>query len=526
MMNNEKNKTAGPRRSDARGPMNGRRSGDYVRKNDSDSGRRNAPAGKQMPHGAGKGLKPAWNGRGTGRPNGTAPAKKAAKPPVEGMPARRLALKVIRQVTEQGAYASLALDGVLEGCGLSAVDRHLVTRLVYDTLDHMIYLDWVLGQVMAREDTDIKLRNILRLGACQILLEDRIPESAATNTSVQLCEELGMEGLKGVCNGILRNLVRKKEEIVFPDAGEEPVRAASIRYSMPEWLWVRLVDAYGADEAGRIASFRLEDACWTIRPNLTRISDQGMEEMLEKKIWTSEKTDIPHAWRIRGAMDIARDADFSEGNFSIMSESSMMACMAMNPGRGKQILDCCAAPGGKTCYMAELMSGTGRVQAWDVHEHRVKLIEAQAKRLGLENIRPMTRDALRVREDMRCTMDGVLLDAPCSGLGVLAEKPDIKLRVTEKSIQELTDIQCRLLDTVCEYVKVGGILVYSTCSILPEENEEQILSFLSRHPEFEACPMPETIPERFRQHQRKGLQLLEHRDGVEGFYICRLRRKG
>lgn len=484
-----------------------------------DRNHRESSAGKHT--GKPAGYRPAGS---TGKPYGK-PAERKDKETAEGMPSRRLALKVIRQVTEQGAYASLALDAALNGCGLIAADRRLVSRLVYDTLDHLIRLDWALSQVMAREDTDIKLRNILRLGACQILLEDRIPESAATNTSVQLCCELGMEGLKGVCNGILRNLVRKKEELAYPDPETEPDKAASIRYSVPEWLWKKLRKSYSAEEAAQIVSFRTPDAGWTLRPNLTKTDDQGFAELLEKKVWEKEKLDIPHAWRIRGAMDIARDADFLDGNFSIMSGSSMMVCMALEAKRGKQILDCCAAPGGKTSYIAELMGGTGRVQAWDIHEHRVALIEAQARRLGLENIRPMVRDALKPREELRQTMDGVLLDAPCSGLGVLAEKPDIKLRVTEESVAELTALQGKLLDTVCEYVKPGGTLVYSTCSILPEEDEEQIEAFLERHPEFEACELPETIPERFRQYRRIGLQLLTYRDGVEGFYLCRMKRK-
>ena len=490
------------------------------------------PAGSGKPYG-GKpgGGRPAYgthsmHGKDTRRES--APMKRQAKPQKtsdEGMPARRLALRVIRQVTEQGAYASLSLNAALENCGLIAADRRLVSRLVYDTLDHLIWLDWVLGQVMAREDTDIKLRNILRLGACQILLEDRIPESAATNTSVQLCTEAGMEGLKGVCNGILRNLIRKKDELVFPDPETEPDKAASVRYSIPEWLWIRLRESYGEEEAEKIATFRMPDEGWTVRPNLTKTDDAGFGHMLEKKVWEKEKTDIPHAWKVRGAVDIARDADFTGGMFSIMSGSSMMACLAMDTGRGKQVLDCCAAPGGKACFLAELMDGTGRVQAWDIHEHRVALIEAQMKRLGLENIRPMVRDAGKKREDLYRTMDAVLLDAPCSGLGVLAEKPDIKLRVSEDSVRELTGIQKKLLDTVCEYVKPGGTLVYSTCSVLPEEDENQVTDFLERHPEFEACELPETIPERFRKYRKAGLQLLEHRDGVEGFYLCRMRRK-
>ena len=443
---------------------------------------------------------------------------------MEGIAARRTALKVIRQVTEEGAYAALALDAALKNCGLSGADRRLVSRLTYDTLDHLIQLDWALSQVMAKPDTDIKLKNILRLGACQILLEDRIPESAATNICVQLCTELGMPGLKGVCNGILRNLVRKKDELVLPDAGKEPVKAAALKYSVPEWIYTKLYEDYG-EETDRILAFRNHDEGWMLRPNLLKIDDAGFEQLLAKKVWKKEKTDLPHAWRITGAMDIARDADYLSGSYSIQSGGSMLACLAMNVRRGQQILDCCAAPGGKTCYMAELMGGTGRIQAWDIHDHRVKLIEAQAQRLGLENIRPMVRDAAKKREDLYRTMDAVLLDAPCSGLGFMAQKPDIKLRVTEESVRELMELQAGLLDTVCEYVKPGGTLVYSTCSILKDENERQAAAFLKRHPEFEEAELPESIPEKYRRMQKTGLQLLEHRDGMEGFYLIRMRRK-
>ena len=443
--------------------------------------------------------------------------------PMEGLAARRTALKVIRQVTEGGAYASLALDAALKNSGLNSADRRLVSRLVYDTLDRMIWLDYVLAQVMARPDTDIKLRNILRLGACQILLEDRIPESAATNLCVQLCAENGMPGLKGVCNGILRNLIRKKDEFEFPDPETDPEKAASIRHSVPGWIWRRLREDYG-DEAEEILRFRNKDEGWLLRPNLTRIDDAGFETLLDKKVWQKERSELPHAWKITGAMDISRDADYLQGHFSIQSGGSMLACLAMDVKRGQQILDCCSAPGGKACYMAEMMNGTGRIQAWDIHERRTALIQAQARRLGLENIRPMVRDATRLRDELTGTMDGVLLDAPCSGRGFMAQKPDLKLRVTEESLKELTELQVKLLDTVSAYVKPGGTLVYSTCSILKDENERQAEAFLQRHPEFEETELPETIPERYRRERKRGLQLLEYRDGMEGFYLIKLKR--
>ena len=478
--------------------------------------------------GAGKGLLQS--------PSATAPSKREPKryaaatvpskrePVSDGMPARRVALRVLREVTENGAYAALSLDRVLKQMTLSEQDTRLVARLVYDTLDHICYIDHALKQVMAREDTDIRLRNILRLGACQLLLEDRIPESAATNTAVQLCTDIGIEGLKGVCNGILRNLIRKKDELNWPDPEREPDEAMHIRCSLPIWLIKRLKQDYGG-EAERVMSYRRRTPAVTLRPNLTRLDDDGFEKLLEGKGWEKSRSDVPHAWLVSGAANPAQDPDFGRGLYSIESEGSMLACFALEAKRGQHILDACAAPGGKTCLTAEIMNGSGRVQAWDVHEHRVKLIAAQAARLGLENIRPMVRDATKYREDMQETMDAVLIDAPCSGLGVMAEKPDIRLRVTEEGTDELVLLQKRLLDTVCNYVRPGGLLVYSTCSVLKDENEKQIVRFLDNHPEFELCALPDTVPERLRRYENTGLQILPHRDGMEGFFICRMRRK-
>lgn len=457
--------------------------------------------------------------------SGNQPSKRKPKPPVEGLAARRAALGVVREVTENQAYASLSLNERLVKSGLNPADRRLAARLAYDTIEHLLTIDHALAQVMAKPDTDIKLRNILRLGACQILLEDRIPESAATNTCVELCRELGMEGLSGVCNGILRNLIRKKGELSWPDAEREPIRALSIRHSVPEWLAERLIADWGQEQAIALMSQSGRDACMTVRPNLTELDDAAFEKLLDKKVWEHEKGETPHSWHIRGMADIGQDADFLAGHFSIQSESSMLACMAVNPKRGSQLLDACAAPGGKACLLAEMMGGTGRVQAWELHEHRTALIAAQARRLHLENIRPMTRDASRHREDMDMTMDAVLLDAPCSGLGVMSDKPDVKYRATPESVAELTQLQARLLDAVAPYVKEGGTLVYSTCSVLKCENVQQVEAFLARHPEFEIDKLPDSIPEVFRRQADVGLQLLPGRDPVGGFYICRMRRK-
>ena len=479
------------------------------------------------------GDKPRFGGdRGTNRGNfsgnrGNArPVQgKTVKPyQQEGLPARRLALEVIREVTEKGKFIHLVMDEKLRNCTLPLIDRRLAARLAYDTIENQMYLDHALNQIMAKPDCDIKLKNVLRLGACQIMLEDRIPESAACNTAVALCKELEMEGLAGVCNGVLRNLVRQKAELQWPDPAENPVKALSIRHSVPEWLVEKLLADWG-DEAIELMSVHSHDSYITVRPNLTKLDDAAFEAFLNEKVWEHEPGKVAHSWRIRNMAEIAHDAGFVGGKFSIQSESSMMAAMAVEPKRGMQILDCCAAPGGKSCLMAEMMGGSGRVQAWELHEHRTDLIAAQVKRLGLENVRPMTRDASVRRPDLEGTMDAVLLDAPCSGLGVMADKPDVKYRVTPESVAEIVATQRQLLDAVAPYVKRGGTLVYSTCSVLKDENVRQVEDFLSRHPEFELVKLPESIPAEFRQHEDVGLQLLPSRDGVEGFYICRMRHK-
>lgn len=446
-----------------------------------------------------------------------------------GLPARRIALRILRQVTEEGAWASLSLDAALADSGLSAVDRRLVSRLVYDTLDRMTYLDWALAQVMAKPDTDIRLRNILRLGACQILLEDRIPESAATNTSVQLCSEAGIEGLKGVCNGILRNLIRRKELLLL-DRNDHSDSNLLLLSGLPSWLYDRLKKEYGKEAILSLASGHRQEEGWMIRPNLLNMTDSDLEERLKHKVWHWEKGKLPHTYHITGAMNIGQDADFLSGHFSIQTVGSIMTCLTMGPRRGETILDCCAAPGGKSCLMAEMMGGTGRVQAWDLHEHRTSLIAAQVRRLGLENVRPMTRDATKPRPDLTAGMDGVLIDAPCTGTGMIMEKPDLKGRLTENGLSDLCTLQQELLETVSGYVRPGGRLVYSTCSALKEENSRQVASFLKRHPEFEPAPLPESIPEFYRKAAMQdgedlGLQLLPWTTHTEGFYLCRLNRK-
>jgi len=431
------------------------------------------------------------------------------KPPRFKKNPRQVALNILVEMEKMQSYAGLSLDKHLNQSGLMGPDRRLAAALVLDVTENRIKLDYAIDQFLAKEQKDATVRNILRLGACQILFYDRVPDSAAVNECVNLVKMAGIVPLSGFVNGILRTLSREKDKIAWPKP-EEGARYLSIEYSMPLWLVEQLIADYGFEEAKAILAYRPEKHPITLRPNLTRLNDADFEKLLGKKVWQWEKGQTEHAYKVSGAIDISGDRDFTQGMYSIQGESSMRCAQLLGVKAGMQVLDCCAAPGGKASYLAEVMGGTGRVHAWDVHDHRVDLIRAQARRLGLENLRPAVRDATRLKEDLVERMDAVLLDAPCTGLGVMLEKPDVKYRHQPQDLESLAAIQKNLLDTCCQYVKKGGVMVYSTCSILKKENAEQAAAFLERHPEFE----------KVEEHQ-----LLSHRDGLDGFYMIKMIRR-
>ena len=442
-----------------------------------------------------------------------------------GLNARRLALDVLTDVREKGAYASLALGERLRAAHLSPEDRRLATGLVYGTLENQLQIDYALDRLMDHPTREPVQRDILRMGAYQILFLDRVPDSAAVDEAVKLTRAMGMEAACGFINAVLRNLSRGKDEIAWPDREADPVAYLSVMGSMPRWLVEKLVAAYGPEEAGRVILYREEEHPVCVRPNFTRLSDAEFEALLQEKGWRAERGLAPHAWLIYGAGDLASDADYRAGRFSIQGQSSMLAAEALEVRPGMKVLDACAAPGGKSAYLCEQMQLTGRVYAWELHEKRAQLLEGVRRRLGLDNLRISVRDALDFRPDLEGALDGVLLDAPCAGLGVLSQKPDIKLRLKEEDIPAIVDTQGRLIDTVCRYVRPGGALVYSTCSLLPEENADRVRAFLQAHPNFTLEPLPTSFPEELRARQTPcGLQLLGCRDGVEGFFIARMRR--
>lgn len=442
-----------------------------------------------------------------------------------------LALNTLQDVTRSDAYASIALGNRLRESKLDQRDKDLVTELVYGTLERLLSIDYMLDARMERPNADSLVRDILRVGAYQILYLTRIPGSAAVDESVKLAKAMQREPFAGFINAVLRTLLRDKEAgtLGWPDPEGDPVRYLSVMHSMPEWIVARLIDAYGMDEAERIAGYRPdEERTMTVRRTKEMVTPAAFEAMMTQKGWTWKPARLEGCYYVSGIGDVGIDKAYLEGLYSIQGEGSVLAAMAVSPRRAGNILDACAAPGGKTACIAALMEGTGRVHAWDIHEHRVEMIRSMVKRLRLYSVRPAVRDAAVLREELLLSMDAVLVDAPCTGFGVMLSKPDVKSRQSEESLAALVEVQKALLDTCCQYVKPGGTLVYSTCTILPEENSGQVERFLERHPEFtpDGDGLREALPE-FIRDRVEGcmLQLQAHRDHVEGFFIARMRRR-
>ena len=484
--------------------------------------RENRPAFGEKRGFAPRGDKPSFGEKRSFAPRTT--ERRAPRP--ANLAPRRVALETLLDVSRSDAYASLALDKRLAQANLPRRDRAFVTQLVYGTLENRMTLDWRIDQFLeGKKEIEQTVREILRMGAYQLFYLDRVPDMAAVDESVSLTRAMGFEALTGLVNGVLRNMIRGKNDVVWPKPQDDAVKYLSIMFSAPEALCEMLVKAYGEHDAMEILRYRPKDRTMTVRVNYLRCDDARLRSLFADDELDFEPGALEGVYKVHGAGDMTRMRAFQNGLFTIQGESSVLAARMVGAKPGQTVLDACAAPGGKTAVLSEMMNDTGRVYAWDTHAHRVELIRGTANRLKLENVRPAVKDASVPREDMAMTLDAALIDAPCSGTGVMTEKPDVKYRVTAEGVQSLCFTQAAILDAVAPMVKVGGTLVYSTCSILPQENEEQIKLFLARHPEYEVWRMGAELPEKLAAHEGEyGLQMFAHRDGTDGFYVCRLRR--
>lgn len=470
---------------------------------------------------------------GRGGPRGTrggeghrsAMRRSAPTPPTQSP--RYVALKALQDAVHGEAYAAQALDRWLERVKLRPEDVRLATSVFYFALENRLYIEYMLGKFLSGRPEPV-VNDILHIAAAQILFMDRVPDHAIVDEAVKQVRFSGREGLAGLVNGVLRNLIRARDagELTLPDREAEPEKWLSVKHSLAPVVAERLISAYGIDRAEAIAACRAGSA-QTVRFNRMKTDAAGFEAWLDRQGFQWKKGLVAGAYRVENGGKLADSDAYRQGLMSIQGQSAMLAALAVEARPGMQILDACAAPGGKTALMAEAMGGSGRVFAWDVRDHRVALIRAAAHRLGLDNVRPSVYDARLPRADMKLGMDAVLVDAPCSGLGVIADKPDIKYRTTHENLDALPPLQLEILEACAQAVRVGGLLVYATCTILPEENGSVVAKFLAKHPEFVPDEGNVWLPEALVPEYREGMiQLLPDGDGIEGFFIARLRRKG
>lgn len=426
------------------------------------------------------------------------------------MTAREAALRALYDVETKNTFTNVALKEALAE-DLSASDRGFATELIYGVVLNRTAIDYIISRY-----SKVKLKKIspwvlciLRMGIYQIYYMDRIPDSAACNESVKLAKKYSHRAGTGFVNGVLRSFSREVESFSFPE-GKSAVENISLRYSYPEWITEKLVAEYGEKRCEELYAENRKAHGVFLRVNVLKNTVEDLIEKLNSEGVECVKTELKNCLQVKGKLNIEELQSYADGCFSLQNISSQMAVAALDAKPGECIIDMCAAPGGKSCAIAESMNNCGSVLSFDVFDHKVDLIKKSAQRLGIEIIDAKIQDSTVLREELVESADKVLADVPCSGLGVIHKKPDIKWNRKEDDITELCDIQKRILETAAAYVKHGGVLVYSTCTILPEENRVQTEIFLNEHKEYKKVSEE---------------QILTTESGESGFYICKMIRE-
>ncbi|QDI92995.1 16S rRNA (cytosine(967)-C(5))-methyltransferase RsmB [Salicibibacter halophilus] len=436
------------------------------------------------------------------------------------------AAKILDRVLFDRAYSHLALHEALREQPLEEVDARFVTEVVYGTIKRLNTIDDVLGRVMKQplRKTDRRVKTILRMSVYQLLFMDRVPERAAIHEGVELAKAWGRGGLKGFVNGVLRNVARQG----LPDyrALFDPVQRIALSTSHPEWLVRTWINTYGEAVTEAMCEANAERAYTTLRVNRLQTDRLALQEKLEADgVKTTPGKLSPDSLIVMEGQAL-HSALFERGAFSFQDESSMRVTDALDPQPGMRVLDACAAPGGKAAHIAERMNDDGEVLANDIHDHKRTLIAEQAERLGLESINAQASDATELAGNIETkTYDRVLVDAPCSGLGVLRAKPDIKWHIDPKEIEQLAALQINILEAAAHALKPGGILVYSTCTVMPAENEDVIAAFLKNNPSFE---LDDTLDARLGlETENPGQRLIfPQQYDSDGFFIAAMKKRG
>lgn len=442
---------------------------------------------------------------------------------------REIVLEVLLEITEHGMYSHIVLRDVLNKYQyLEKKERSFITRVTEGTLEHMMEIDYILDQFSKVKVKKMKpvIRNIMRSAVYQMKYMDSVPVSAACNEAVKLAVRKGFGSLRGFVNGVLRNVARNLDQIEYPT---EPLKRLSIQYSMPEWILNLWLKAYDSDVVEQMLQAFQRETPLTIRCNLRMVTPKQLKEHLEAEgVTVKVHPYLEYAFHISGFDYLGDLESFQNGEFSVQDISSMLVSELAGPKEGDYVIDVCAAPGGKSLHMAEKLNGSGHVEARDLTEYKVGLIQENIERTGLSNVEAVQQDALIFDETSVGKADIVLADLPCSGLGVLAKKTDLKYKATKEGADSLAKLQREMLKNVQAYVKDEGKLVYSTCTINPAENMDNVHWFLNEYPEFELIDIHGSLCEELQKDVKENgcIQLLPGVHQSDGFFLaCMKKRK-
>jgi 16S rRNA (cytosine967-C5)-methyltransferase len=451
----------------------------------------------------------------------------------QGLTPRSAALQVLLEVEQNHAFSNLELKSTLAKENFERRDAALATELVYGTLSRLNTLDWFAAQLLDKPIHRLEtwVRSLLRMSLYQLHYLDRIPARAVVHEAVEEAKLRGHKGTVALINGVLREYLRKKEKLEIPNQWPK-FKKIAITHSHPEWLVKRWLRVYGERETIQMCaqnnhppklSIRVNRLKSTLEDLLTWVQQESNDVEISRSQVSSDGLLVSHLG------NIALTEAFQKGFCTVQDESSMLVCHAVAPESGTRILDTCAAPGGKTTHIAERMGNRGKILALDIHPHKLKLIQENAARLGISVIETKTADATALPVNLaEEPFDRVLVDAPCSGFGVIRRKPDLKWQKKEDDIFSIAKTQLHILEEASKWVAPAGKLIYSTCTVDPEENHKLVYQFLAGHPEFILdTSFAEDMPDSIKPYVHKSggyVQILPHYFGSDGFFISRLVR--
>lgn len=436
--------------------------------------------------------------------------------------ARDAALETLLQ-TSRGGWSDGSLKRTVQRAGLDSRDAALCSRLVYGVVQNRALLDYYIDHWCSQRASHLEpvVAYILRLGVYQILFMDKIPDRAAVNEAVEQVKRWGRPRAAGMANAVLRKCVASKNALP-PLRGKDDVDRLALQYSHPRWLVERLIKLLGREEAEQLLALHNQPVPTTIQTNPLKTTPAALRQELEAAgVEVTSHPWLEGCFTVTGTGDLEKLPAFTEGRCTVQDAAARLVSLAAAPDEHARVLDVCAAPGGKSFALAMDMADGGDILSCDIHPHKLKLIESGAQRLGLRSIRTALADGREEHAAWLDQADLVVADVPCSGLGIIRKKPDIRYK-DPRELAELPAVQSAILNNAATYVRPGGVLVYSTCTVLPEENEGVTAAFLDTHPDFTMEPfsLPHPIGGCCGQ-----LTLWPQRWGTDGFYICRMRRK-